>query len=262
VLNIAFARAAKGLVVACMVATVSSAYADVSFLGIGSIAGSARDQAGLTEPLLNNTSGAVEMPHDRAGGFGSGIAYSGYGNRYLMVPDRGPADGNTNYIDRFYEVDINVARGSAGSWTITPTLVGTQLMRRGDDVFTGASNAIASATDTLRFDPEGVRISASGRSLYVSDEYGPSLYEFNRSTGQRVNTIDVPTKFNIANASASASAELPPANLSGRQSNRGMEGLANLARWLEALRHHAKPAHSRWRALSRERSYRRQQSHC
>ena len=66
---------------------------------------------------------------------------------------------------------------------------------------------------------------------HVSDEYGPAIHEFNRQ-GHLLRSIAVPEKFLIANASgdvdtAGTSLELYPAlNTSGRQANRGMEGLA------------------------------------
>ena len=85
--------------------------------------------------------------------------------------------------------------------------------------------------DTLRFDPEGVRVGADG-TFFVSDEYGPYIFQFDRqghlqrrirrarrSSRSRTPTGDVD--------SAGNSLELYPAyNMSGRQANRGMEGLA------------------------------------
>src|SRR5262249_30459721 len=73
-------------------------------------------------------------------------------------------------------------------------------------------------------DPEGVRASPLG-TFYVSDEYGPYLYEFGND-GKRLRALAVPSKFLIARPADATGSELPPNNTSGRQTNRGMEGLA------------------------------------
>ena len=74
-------------------------------------------------------------------------------------------------------------------------------------------------------------------NFYVSDEYGPYIRKFNRQ-GHLLARIAVPAKFlldplvgvqsgDINNPVDAASLELTPANnTSGRQANRGMEGLA------------------------------------
>jgi len=36
-----------------------------------------------------------------------------------------------------------------------------------------------------RLDPESIRVSNDGERVYISDEYGPSVYEFDRRTGKR-----------------------------------------------------------------------------
>ena len=62
----------------------------------------------------------------------------------------------------------------------------------------------------------------------MSDEYGPYVFEFDRQ-GHLLRRLPVPDKFLIANPSGDlangASVELTT-NTSGRQANRGMEGLA------------------------------------
>src|SRR5262249_21261062 len=76
---------------------------------------------------------------------------------------------------------------------------------------------------SLRFDPEGVRVGPSG-TLFISDEYGPHVWEFGRD-GKRLRRLPVPDKFAIARPKADARDELA-ANRSGREPNRGLEGLA------------------------------------
>jgi Esterase-like activity of phytase len=77
---------------------------------------------------------------------------------------------------------------------------------------------------SLRFDPEGVRVSPAG-TFFVSDEYGPYVYEFN-AAGGRLRVLPMPAKFLIDHPNAVGTNELPPGNNKGRQANRGMEGLA------------------------------------
>ncbi len=168
----------------------SPAWSSPVLVGQGSTPGTATD--------FSNPSGQLEdgTPANLLGGLGSGIAYSGTGNRFALVPDRGPANGTTTYKDRFEFLDITV---NAVLGTVTPTLVDTRLMTNGvGGTFTGLSSAFNSTNspNSLRFDPEGVRYGRSG-SLFVSDEYGPFVYEFDQN-GTRVRSLPVPTKYLIS----------------------------------------------------------------
>lgn len=198
--------------------TANSLYANPTLIGTGEISGTAIDQSGLTDTLSDGT------PHNRLGGIGSGIAYTGQGDQYVMVPDRGPADGTTSYIDRMETLTIHVDP-TAG--TVSPSLNKTTLLTNGSgQFFTGSAAAFDATTpaNSLRLDPEGIRVGPTGQ-IYISDEYGPYVYQFNQN-GQRVGTVAVPSKFGIDHPNADGTLELPPNNLTGRQSNRGMEGLA------------------------------------
>jgi hypothetical protein len=92
--------------------------------------------------------------------------------------------------------------------------------------FVGAMSAFDSvdSTKSLRLDPEGVRVGRNG-NIFVSDEYGPYLYEF-APNGKRIRSLKVPGKFLIAKPGKTSKEELPPNNKSGRQPNKSMEGLA------------------------------------
>lgn len=190
---------------------VFSTRANPTLVGVGSIPGTATDNSGLTDSF------APDQPHNLLGAFGSGLAYTGVGNRYVAVNDRGFADGTVNYFNRFHFIDIAV---NPGSGTITPSLVATKLF-----VDTTGHNLVGlSSNFAQRFDPEAVRFSPQG-TLYVSDEYGPSVREFDLQ-GNQIREINIPDKFLIQNPNPNGAAELPPGNLLGRQANRGMEGLA------------------------------------
>lgn len=198
----------------------TGAWGAIEFIGTGTIVGTAVDDLGLTDPIdVNGT------PQNRLGGFGSAMAYTGIGNVYVATPDRGPNDGDSTYLDRFYYLNIDV---NPVTKTVTPSLISTKLMFKGPgQVFTGNAGAFdaSNSSASLRFDPEGVRLSAA-RNLFVSDEYGPFVYEFDQY-GNRLRSLTIPSKFLIQPPgvpSADPSVELT--NPSGRQSNRGMEGLA------------------------------------
>lgn len=195
---------------------------EVSLVGTGSIAGNATDQSGLTGLLEDGVT-----PRNLVGGLGSAITYGGIGNLYLATPDRGPADGATSYVDRAYVVDLGLTNAAGGSVLLNPRVVGTVLLRSEKNAFYTGSAAAFDATGSSagrRFDPEGVRVGRCGTSFFVSDEYGPYVYEFD-TTGKRIRSVGLPTKFLADMPSATPADELTK-NASGRQSNRGMEGMA------------------------------------
>lgn len=216
--------AVAAAVVISSVNAVLAADPGVTFIGEGAIPGNAVDQSNLKGTLED----AAATPRNQAGGFGSAIAYSGREDLYYGTPDRGPADGTTTYIDRIYGIRIGVTPAGGGKYTITPRIVSTKLMRAsGNTYFTGSAKAFdeTGSPQSLRFDPEGVRVSACGRSAYVSDEYGPYIYEFDLGSGKRLRSVALPNKFVIDLPSDDPTQELTQ-NAFGRQANRGMEGLA------------------------------------
>ncbi len=151
------------------------------------------------------------------------MRWTGAANRYVALNDRGYNNGLSSYTDRMQIFDITV---DPEAKLLTATLVATRLLRneRGP-TFTGLASAIdkKDVANTRRLDPEGVAVSPTG-TIYISDEYGPFIYEID-GRGRRIRSIKVPPKFLIAHPSGDADKELPPQNMMGRQANRGMEGL-------------------------------------
>ena len=135
------------------------------------------------------------------------------------------------YWDRFHLLYMTVNVGKPFP-NIDTVLLDTRFFRNErNQHFVGNSSYFANDDrNTLRFDPEGVRVSKDG-NFFVSDEYGPYLFKFNRQ-GHLIKRIPVPEKFLIANPTDEVdddgnSKELYPENNTfGRQANRGMEGLA------------------------------------
>ena len=250
------------LVLVAAVLTASPAHASVILLATGTLTGSAAgenaDLSGLTGPLENG------LPENMLGGIGSGLAYVG-GNTFLAMPDRGPnatsyndaLDETVSYISRFHTVTMNLTPNAPGAplpFTLTPTLDKTTLLwsstplaygsgaglavgsgqpaqnKAGRFHFSGRSDNFDPGQGTghpnhARFDPEGIRVAGHGKSLFVSDEYGPCLYEFDRDTGKRIRAFMMPPNLNIGRAATVVHAEAR-ANTSGRTPNRGLEGLA------------------------------------
>jgi len=63
--------------------------------------------------------------------------------------------------------------------------------------FTGRSDnfdptKLSTNPANARLDPEGIRVSSNGRHVYISDEYGPSVYEFNRDRPQLFDPLVLP----------------------------------------------------------------------
>jgi len=79
--------------------------------------------------------------------------------------------------------------------------------------------------NNARLDSEGIRVSNDGLSVFISDEYGPYVYQFNRITGQRIRSFTLPANLAITNLSPQSAAEIAN-NIVGRVTNKGMEGLA------------------------------------
>ena len=72
----------------------------IELIGVGAISGSQTDKSGLTEPLVIQFENGQEDPHPVAnnmlGGF-SAAEYSGSGNTFYFLSDRGPFDGAVDW---------------------------------------------------------------------------------------------------------------------------------------------------------------------
>ena len=208
---------------ACLAALIAlPARGAPELVGVGELPGTATDRSdpdAYTPKVLEDGS-----PHNRFGATGSSIAYTGDRDRYIMPADRGPADGTTRYADRFSVVELTLTPGTPGK--IVPRIASTTLLTdESGRPFTGfgrgfdATNSPASP----RFDPEGARVAPDG-TIYLSDEYGPFLYQFDRA-GRRLRSLRVPEAFLIAHPHPDEKAEIQ-GNTRGRVTNKGMEGLA------------------------------------
>lgn len=250
-----------GLVCLATVATVSCANAAVTLLANGTLtttsAGYYTDLSGLNYNLENGASAAL------LGGLGSGLAYAG-SNIFLALPDRGPnavsydsaVDDTASYVLRFHTIQMNLQRNTVGGlpFVLTPTVQSTTLLLNptalvyGTGVGLGVGSGVppintanryyfSGRSDNFdglknsgngldaRFDTEGIRVSGDGKYVYISDEYGPYVYEFLRATGARTRTFTLPAHLFVDNLYPVGNTEIAN-NTSGRTANKGMEGLA------------------------------------
>ncbi len=236
--------------------------AQVQLLAIGKLTGSKAgpysDLSGLRNTLENG------VPASLLGGLGSGFAYAA-GNTFIGLPDRGPnansydsdVDDTVSYIARFHTITMDLDPNTSGTglpFTLTPTLRRTTLLwsltplvyGTGDGLgvgsgvppqnnfffhfFTGRSDNFDPAKNSgnprdARLDPESIRVSNDGRSVFISDEYGPYVYEFDRLLGIRTRAFKLPDNLFVPNLSPVGKDEIS-GNTTGRTANKGMEGLA------------------------------------
>ena len=59
-----------------------------------------------------------------------------------------------------------------------------------------------------RLDSEGLRVSNDLRSVFISDEYGPYVYQFDRLTGLRIRSFALPQSFYVPNLSPMGATEI------------------------------------------------------
>ena len=237
-MNLSFSLIGKSALLSlaiCLLATANpttenpSASPVIRLAGVGSIAGTALDDSGLTQrliPVAGTTSDEIplgrEFSNNMLGGI-SAIAWAGQDDIYWMVPDRGPLDGAVDWNCRIQKVRIDV--GDDPQHPIAFELLETIVLKNQEGIpFTGFASAfLATDTRTQRLDPEGIRVGKNGH-LFISDEYGPRLLEFTTG-GNLVHEFSVPDRYLVDNPGVSKPTE-NPINESGRQTNRGMEGLA------------------------------------
>lgn len=239
---------------------MSNANATVDLIAKGKISGTISDLSRETAAPLEN--GA---PGNLLGGLGSGMSYAGCNAFVALpdrgpnaISYNAAIDDTVSYINRFETFRLSLSATPAGSdlpYALTPKLVDTTLLHTSDrlvygngaaagvpngapklnrqnhtNYFTGRSDNFDPthlSTNPLdaRLDPESIRVSNDGQSVFISDEYGPYIYRFDRRTGRRIDVIKVPDSFAVSTLSSVGNTEIS-ANTSGRVANKGMEGLA------------------------------------
>lgn len=196
---------------------------EIEYLGEAIIPSDALDRSGLNGLMLD---AKAPMPHATVGSLGSGLAYTGKDDLYLAIADRGPQDGAVNYLNRFHTLRI---RFDESVHRLFVEIVSTELLKSADGVVhSGRSNAIAEtgrAIEDRRLDPEAIVYAPRGvasstePSIYTADEYGPWIDHWTMH-GEHIARISPPAKFLPSEPYSTGNPS------TGRQNNRGFEGLA------------------------------------
>lgn len=197
----------------------------IELIATAHVPGDSTDLSGL------DGSDGTGLPHAALGSFGSAIDYDPVTGMILAACDRGPRDGDNTFACRVQQFALTLSDGRA-----TLNLKSTRMLRsRGGGQFVGSTRATGPAFRAAvsgvrmripaRLDPEAVRFAGADGSFLLAEEYGPSLDLFDAS-GRHARRLPIPDRYLCAHPAASADAELPPANICGRQPNRGFESLA------------------------------------
>jgi len=159
---------------------------------------------------------------DRRLGFFSDLYYDPNRNEWWGLSDRGPGGGTLSYETRVqrFTIDFNPTTGAISNFNIAQTIKFTN----GGAAMNGlAPNPAGTLGNSL--DPEGFVVNPRTGNLLVSDEYGPTLAEFDRN-GQLVRRFVTPANLVPRVGNATDYTAAPPTLTAGREPNRGFEGLA------------------------------------
>jgi hypothetical protein len=156
-------------------------------------------------------------------GFFSDLYFDPIRSEWWGLSDRGPGGGTLSYDTRVqrFTLDINPGTGAISNFQIAQTIK----FSNGGTAMNGLAPNPTSVLGNA-FDPEGFVVHPKTGNFLVSDEYGPSLYEFDRS-GQLVRAYTTPANLVPRNAgSGTPNFSGDAGNTAGKRTNRGFEGLA------------------------------------
>jgi hypothetical protein len=251
------------LLPACISAilTTGAAHGAVELIATSNVSGSYQDYSVETAPPLEsgvpgNRLGGIGSALAYAG-CDSFVALPDRGpNATVYNP---AVDNTTTYIPRFHALHLSLAPADEDAplpYVLTPFVTETTLLssltplyygdgkafglpngepelnsrHRAPFYFSGRSDNFDPKNSSTnpnngRLDPEGIRVSNDGRWVFITDEYGPYVYQFDRDSGRRVRAFSLPAKFAVKNQNPVGDTEIS-GNTSGRVANKGMEGLA------------------------------------
>ena len=155
-------------------------------------------------------------------GFFSDIYYDPNRNEWWALSDRGPGGGLMSYDTRVqrFTLDVDMGTGAISNFKVEQTIK----FMNGASSFNGQAPSPVSILGNA-FDPEGFVVNPTNGRFLVSDEYGPSLHEFERN-GQFVRSFSTPANLMPRNGAGVPNYADDTGNTEGKRTNRGFEGLA------------------------------------
>jgi len=194
---------------AALASLPTMAPAAITFVGKYDIAADATDLSGET------ASGAQNR-------LSIGSDWQFWGGRFYGITDRGPGGGVLPFTPRVHQLslDLDALTGAVSGHTLLKT---TLLRDVKGDKLTGLNPQLASGNKGVlgnSFDSEGFVVLKNGNYL-LADEYGPSVYEFDR-TGKKVRAFETPANLVPVRNGQVNYVDNPT---TGRQDNRGYEGI-------------------------------------
>ena len=166
-------------------------------------------------------------PNDNRLSFGSDMFYSQREQAFYGISDRGPGGGTINFAPRIekFTVAVNGTSGAIGNFNVTATKV----FRQADgSVYSGLfPNRLPGGNKSVlgnSLDSEGIARLPNGQFI-VADEYGPSVYVMNRD-GKFVRAFTTPSNLIPRQPNNTVNyVDGRPTTTTGRQDNRGFEGI-------------------------------------
>lgn len=211
---------------------------------VGSLPSSATPQFVNGVVIPGNTVDATRNPSTNKGRFGffSDLYYDPQLGEWWAVADRGPGGGLIDYTTRVNRLDIKLdsKTGAIEKVTIKETIQFTDPF----NLLTAPDNPGVAEPKGLNglnplelngdvavlgrsFDPEGIVVDPRTGLLIVSDEYGPSVYLFDRR-GRLLKKFETSDNLKPRLADGTSIDYVSDRGVlrSGRQDNRGFEGIA------------------------------------
>ena len=208
-------KLSKAVAAAALVTVATPAMAAVSFTGSFSVAGAATDLSGIAPAFGGNRLS-----------FGSDLIYDRTTDLFYGITDRGPGGGLVDYAPRVnaFRLTFDSTTNAVTGFNLQQTIVFT---KSDGTVFSGLNPQLRAgnpATLGDSFDPEGFVRLPNGNML-VADEYGPSIYEFD-ATGKQIRAYATPENLKPRTTGGDLNYVAGrPTITTGRQDNRGFEGL-------------------------------------
>jgi hypothetical protein len=197
------------------VAFAVPANAAVTFGGVLAVPGNATDLAPGSSPNDNRLS------------FGSDMIYNPGTDTYYGISDRGPGGGTIDFAPRIeaFKVAVDHQTGALSGFNLTATKVFKQADGSSysglfpDRLPGGNKNTLGNSLDS-----EGIARFSNGQFL-VSDEYGPSVLLMSRD-GKLIRAFETPSNLIPRQPNSTVNyVDGRPTTSTGRQDNRGFEGI-------------------------------------